>query len=133
MVKRLRVIESQDSTRDKQLDRGAAAAKRKKILIDSDDEIEPVTCAPSIMKELPSKSTSGPSQEKEVTGKKRQSSVTTAQDRVVASERPRRACVATNSSNVGASVQMKPHTPVVVDQSDPNKAGAENELVGGAC
>ena len=133
MVKRLRVIESQDSTRDKQLDRGAAAAKRKKILIDSDDEIEPATCVPSIVKELPSKPTSGPSQKKIVTGKKRQSSVTTAQDHVAASERPRRACVTTNSSNAGTSVQMKHHTPVVVDQSDSNKSEAENELVGGAC
>jgi hypothetical protein len=133
IVKRLRVIESQDSTRDKPSDRGAAAAKRKKILIDSEDEIEPATCVPSIVKEFPSKPTSDPSQEKKVTGKKRQSSVTTAQDRVAASERPRRACIATNSSNVGASVQTKPHTPVVVKQSDSNKAESENELVGGTC
>jgi hypothetical protein len=131
MVKRLRVIDSQDSTRDKPSDRGAAAAKRKKILIDSEDEIEPSTCVPSIVKELPSKPTSDPSQEKKVTGKKRQSSVTTAQDRVSVSERPRRACVATNSSNVGASVKRKTHTSVVADQSD--KAESENELVGGAC
>jgi hypothetical protein len=133
MVKRLRVIDSQDSTRDKPSDRGAVAAKRKKILIDSEDENGPSTCALSVVKELPSKPTSDPSQEKKVTGKKRQSSVTTAQDRVSASERPRRACVATNSSNVGASVQMKPHTSAVVDQPDSNKADSENELVGGTC
>ena len=133
MVKRLRLIDSQFTTRDNPSDRGAAAAKRKKILIDSEDEIEPSTCIPSIAKELPSKPTSGPSQEKKVTGKKRQSSVTTTQDRVPASERPRRACVATNSSNVGASVQAKPHTLVVVDQSDSNKPESENELVGGTC
>jgi hypothetical protein len=133
-VKRLRVIDSQDSTRDKPSDRGAAAAKRKKILIDSEDEIEPTTCVPSIVKELPSKPISDLIQEKKVTGKKRQSNVT-AQDRVTASERPRRACVATKSSNVGASVQMKPHTPVVMDQSDSNKAESKNELVtvGGTC
>jgi hypothetical protein len=133
MVKRLRVIDSQDSTHDKPSDRGAAAAKRKKILIDSEDEIEITTCVPSIVKELPSKPTSDPSQEKKVTGKKRQSSVTTTQDRVAVLERPRRACVATNSSNVGASVRTKPHTAVVVDQFDSNKAESENELVGGAC
>jgi len=133
MVKRLRVIDSQDSTPDKPSDRGAAAAKRKKILIDSEDEIEPSTCVPPIVKELPSEPTSDPSQEKKVTGKKRQSSIITAQDRVSTSERPRRACVATNSSNVGASVQVKPHTPVVVDQSDPKKAESKNELVGGTC
>ena len=133
MVKRLRVIDSEDSTGDKPSDRGAAAAKRKKILIDSEDEIEPATCVPSIVKELPSKTTSDPSQEKKITRKKRQSSVTTAQDGIATSERPRRACVATSSSNMGASVQIKPHTPAAVDQSDSNKAETENELVGGAC
>jgi hypothetical protein len=133
MVRRLRVIDSQDSTRDEPSDRGAAAAKRKKILIDSEDEIEPSTCVPSIVKALPSKPTSDPSQEKKVTGKKRQSSVTTTQDRAPVSERPRRACVATNSANVGASVQVKPHIPVVVDQSDSNKLESENELIGGTC
>jgi hypothetical protein len=132
MVKRLRVIDSRDSTRDKPSNRGAAAAKRKKILIDSEDEIEPATCVPSIVKELPSKPTLDPSQETKITRKKRQSSVTTAQGRVSASERPRRACVATNSSNVEASVQIKPHTPIAVDQSNFNKAETENELVGGA-
>lgn len=121
-MKRLRVIDSQDSTPDKPSDQGAAAAKRKKILIDSEDEIELATCVPSIVKELPPKPTSDPSQENKVAGKKRQRSVTTAQDRV-----------ATNSSNVRASVHMKPHTPVVVDQSDSNKAESENELVGGMC
>ena len=131
MVKRLRVIDSQDSTRDKPSDRGAAAAKRKKILIDSEDEIEPATSAPSIVKELPSKPTSDPSQEKSVTGKKRQSSVTMVQDRVVTLQRPRRACVAKNSPDVGAGVQTKPHTPVVVDQSESNKAEPEDELVRG--
>jgi hypothetical protein len=131
VVKRLRVIDSQDSKGDKPSDRGTAAAKRKKILIDSEDETEPAACVPSLVKESPFKPTSDPSQEEKVTGKKRQSGVTTAEDRVTASERPRRACVATNSPNVGASVQMKSHTPVVVDQSNPNKAGSENELVGG--
>jgi hypothetical protein len=133
MVKRLRVIDSQDSTRDKPSDRGAAAAKRKKILIDSEDEIEPATCVPSIVKEFPSKATSDPSQEKKVTRNKRRSSVTTAQGRVAASERPRRACVAINSSNVGPCVQMKPRTPEAVDQSDSNKAEVEIEPVGGTC
>jgi len=133
MVKRLRVIDSQDSTRDKPSDRGAAAAKRKRILIDSEDEIEPATCVPSIVKQLPSKPASDPSQEKKVTGKKRQSSATTAQDRVAASERPRRACVATNSSNVGVSVQIKPHTPVVADRSSSNKGESGIEPVGGTC
>lgn len=132
VVKRLRVIDSQDSTRDKPSDRGAAAAKRKKIPIDSEDEIEPATCVPSIVKELPSKPTSDPSQEKKVAGKKRQSSATMTQDRVV-SERPRRACVATNSSNAGASVQTKPHIPVAVDQSDFKKARSENGPIGGVC
>ena len=131
-MKRLRVIDSQDSTRDKPSDRGAAAAKRKKIPIDSEDEIEPATCVPSIVKELPSKPTSDPSQEKKVAGKKRQSSATMTQDRVV-SERPRRACVATNSSNAGASVQTKPHIPVAVDQSDFKKARSENGPIGGVC
>ena len=127
MVKRLRVIESQDSTCDKPSNR-AAAAKRKKILIDSEDEVEPATCVPSVVKELPSETTLNPSQEKKITQKKRQSRVTTAQDHVSASERPKRACVATNSSNVGASVQMKPHTSAAVS----NKAETGNELVGGA-
>lgn len=131
MVKRLRVIDSQDS--DKPLDRGAAAAKRKKILIDSEDEIEPATCVPSVVEELPSKPTSDPSQEKKATQKKKQSSAIAGQDRVAASERPRRACRATNPSNMGASVQMKPHIPVVVNQSDSSKAEPENALVGGTC
>lgn len=133
MVKRLRVIDSQDSTRDKPSDQGVAAAKRKNILIDSEDEIEPASCATSIVKELPSKPTSDSSQEKNGTGKKRQSSVTMVQRRAAASERPRRTCVATNSSNVRTSVQIKPHTPVVMDQPDSNKAESENELVGGTC
>lgn len=97
-MKRLRVIDSQDSTHDKPSDRGAAAAKRKKIPIDSEDEIEAATCVPPIVKELPSKLTWDPNQEKKVTGKKRQSSVTAAQDCVAAPERPKRACVTTNSS-----------------------------------
>jgi hypothetical protein len=106
MVKRLRVIDSQDSTRDKLSDRSAAAAaKRKKILIDSEDEIEAATCIPSIAEELPMP-TSDLGPEKRVSRKKRQSSITTAQDHAAAPERPRRACVATNSSNVRANVEL---------------------------
>jgi hypothetical protein len=131
MVKRLRVIDSQDSTRDKLSDRGAAAAaKRKKILIDSEDEIEDATCVPSIVKELPSIPTSDLSPEK-ASRKKRQSSVNTAQDLVAAPERPRRACVATNSSNMRANVEQKPYPSAVVDQPDSNKVEAEKEPTGG--
>ena len=133
MVKRLRVIDSQDSTRDKLSDRGAAAAtKRKKILIDSEDEIEDATCFPPIVKdlhELPSIPSLSP--EKKVSRKKRQSSVNTAQDRVAAPERPRRACVASNSSNTRANVEQKPYPSAAVDQPDSNMAETEKELTGG--
>jgi hypothetical protein len=133
MVKRLRVIDSQDSMYDKLSDRGAAAAaKRKKIVIDSEDEIEDAACFPSIVKdlhELPSIPT--PSPEKKVSRKKRQSSVNTAQDSVAAPERPRRACVAANSSNARANVEQKPYPPAAVDQPDSNKIEAEKELTKG--
>jgi hypothetical protein len=132
MVKRLRVIDSQDSTRGKVSDRGAAAAKRKKILIDSEDEIEAATRIPSILKESPSKPTPDPSREKKVSGKKKQSSVPTAQGRVATPERPRRACAATNS-NLRTNVEMKPHGSAVADQSDSNKVESKKELVGGKC
>jgi hypothetical protein len=133
MVKRLRVIDSQDSMYDKLSDRGAAAAaKRKKIVIDSEDEIEDAACFPSIVKglhELPSIPILSP--EKKVPRKKRQSSVNTAQDSVAAPERPRRACVAANSSNARANVEQKPYLPAAVDQPDSNKIEAEKELTKG--
>jgi hypothetical protein len=131
MVKRLRIIDSQDSTREKLSDRGAAAAaKRKKILVDSEDESEAATCVPSVAKELPPIPTSDLGPERRVLRKKRQSNVTTAQDRAAAPERPRRACVAANSSNARANVELRP-PPSAVDQSDSNKVEAENELTGG--
>jgi hypothetical protein len=123
MVKKLRVIDSQDSTRDKLADRAAAAAKRKKIVIDSEDEIEATACTPSIAKELPSIPTSDLGPEKKAPRKKRQGGVTTAQDRVAAPERPRRACVA-NSSNVRANVELKSHP-------GSNTVEAGKELIGG--
>jgi hypothetical protein len=130
MVKRLRVIDSQDSTCDKLSDRGAAAAaKRKKIVIDSEDEIEAATRAPPIAKELPSIPTSDPAPEKKVSRKKRQS--TTAQDRIAPPERPRRACAATTSSKVRANVELKPHPSAVADQSECNKVEAEKGPTGG--
>ena len=120
MVKKLRVIESQDSqdsTRDKLADRATAAAKRKKILIDSEDEVEATACIPSITKELPCIPTSDLGPEKKAPRKKRQSGVTTAQGCVAVSERPRRACVA-SSSNVRANVELKPH-PSEAEQQEP--------------
>ena len=128
MVKRLRVIDSQDSTQDKPSDRGAAAAaKRKKILIDSEDEseAEAATSVPSIAKELPSIPTSDLGPKKKVSQKKRQSGVTTAQE--PAPERPRRACVATSSSNGRADAELKPHPPA----PDSNAVEAGKEFTGG--
>ena len=122
MVKKLRVIDPEDSTRDKLADRAAAAAKRKKIVIDSEDEIEATACIPSIAKELPSIPTSDLGLEKKAPRKKRQGGVTTAQDRVAAPERPRRACVA--NSNVRANVELK-------SRPDPNTVEAGKELTEG--
>ncbi|KAH9967947.1 hypothetical protein BC827DRAFT_458673 [Russula dissimulans] len=51
MVKGLRVIDSQDPTLDKWLNQGAATtAKRKKILLESEDEVEATNCVPSVSK-----------------------------------------------------------------------------------
>ena len=128
MVKRLRVIDSQDSTQGKPSDRGAAAAaKRKKIFIDSEDEseAEAVISVPSIAKESSPIPTSDLGPKKNVSQKKRQSGVNIAQE--PAPGRPRRACAATSSSNRRANVELNSHPPA----TDSNAVEAGKEYTGG--
>ena len=131
MVKGLRVMDSQDITRDKSDQGATAVAKRKKVLLESDDEIEAGDCVPSVVKESPSIPSSNLGPEKKISRNKRHSTATRAQARGAVPERPKRACVSTNPSTMRVKVEPKPQPSVVVDQFDSNEVKAEKELPGG--
>jgi len=121
MVKGLRVIDSQDTT-----NQGAATtAKRKKILLESEDEIEATNCVPSVSnKSFPTPS-ANLSQER-VSRRTRHGKDTTTLENGAA---PERASVSTNSS-AQASIELQPPL-AVLDQCDSNTAKAEKAPTGG--
>lgn len=122
MVKGLKVMDSQDIVRVKS-DLGAiAATKRKKIVLESEEETEDENRAPLVVENSPPMSTSNLCPEKKVSRRINQRVVTTAQSRTAALERPKRACVSTK-------LRTNPRTSAVVDQGF-NKVKTE-ELTGG--
>jgi len=129
MVKGLKVMDSQDTARDK-LGLGAAAAvKRKKIVLESEEESDAENGVP--LEKSPSMSTSNPNPEKRVSRRKGHRMVTTVQNRAAALGRPKRACVPTRSSALGVNVEPKARSSAVVDQSGSNKVKAEKGLTRG--
>jgi hypothetical protein len=131
MVKGLKVLDSQDAMRVKLGLSAAAASKRKKIVLDSEEELEAEGCVPLVMKTSSSVSRSDLGTTKKVSRRKAHGTVTTAQNRIVPLERPKRACVSAKSSTLRANVEPKASPSVGVDQSCPNEVKAENELTGG--
>ncbi|KAI0253876.1 hypothetical protein BJV78DRAFT_1359903 [Lactifluus subvellereus] len=133
MVKGLRVVDSQDTTRDKSLgagDRGAAAvAKRKKVLPMSEDETEAANCVLSIVKKSPPLA-SNPGPEKKVSRTKRRCAVTTPQTDRVTTERPKRACISTLLSMARTDIEPKSQLSAAPGQSNFN-AKAKGEPTGG--
>jgi hypothetical protein len=133
MVKGLRVMDSQDTTRDKSLDaddRGAAASvKRKKVLPVSEDEIEAASCVPSVVKRSSSPA-SNPVLEKRVSRAKRDCTVTTAQVDGTSTERPRRACIPTIPSMVRTNIEPKSQLSVAPGQSKSKGKGKKGPIGG---
>jgi hypothetical protein len=126
MVKGLKVMDSQDIVRVKS-DLGAVSAtKRKKIVLESEEETEDENRVQSVVENSPPISTSNPFPAKKVSRRKNQSVVPTAQNRTATSERPKRACVSTKASGLRTNARSS----VVVDRG-PNKVKAEKELTGG--
>jgi hypothetical protein len=122
MVKGLKVMDSQDIVRVKS-DLGAVAAtKRKKIVLESEEETEDENRVPLVVESSPPISTSNLCPEKKVSRRKNQRVVTTAQSRTAALERPKRACVSTK-------LRTNPRSSAVVDQGF-DKVKTE-ELAGG--
>ena len=115
-------MDSQDIVRVKS-DLGAiAATKRKKIVLESEEETEDENRAPLVVENSPPMSTSNLCPEKKVSRRINQRVVTTAQSRTAALERPKRACVSTK-------LRTNPRTSAVVDQGF-DKVKTE-ELTGG--
>jgi hypothetical protein len=122
MVKGLKVMDSQDIVRVKS-DLGAVAAtKRKKIILESEEETEDENRVPLVVENSPPMLTSNLCPEKKVSRRKNQRVVTTAQSRTAALERPKRACVSTK-------LRTNPRSSAVVDQGL-DKVKTE-ELTGG--
>jgi len=119
-------MDSQDIVRVKS-DLGAVATtKRKKIVLESEEETEDENPVPSVVENSPPVSTSNLCLEKKVSRRKNQRVVTTAQNRTAAVERPKRACVSTKSSILRTNAR----SCAVVDQG-PKKVKVEKELTGG--
>jgi hypothetical protein len=95
VVKGLRVMDSQDTMREKLLATGgqhsAALAKRKKILIESGDEL-PATSLGSISKESPLPTLDDGPKDR-ISQTKTHNAVTAVHAGITAIERPKRACV----------------------------------------
>jgi hypothetical protein len=129
MVKGLKVMDSQDTGRDKFGLGAATAVKRKKIVLESEEESDAENGVP--LEKSPSMSTSNPNPEKRVSRRKGHRMVTTVQTRAAALGRPKRACVPTRSSTLGVNVEPKARSSAVVDQSGSNKVKAEKGLTRG--
>lgn len=110
VVKGLRVMDSQDTMREKFLDTGgqnsAALSKRKKILIESGDELQ--ASLVSISKETPLP-TSGEGHKDRITQTKRRNAAATVQAGRTANERPKRACVL-STARIKAGPKLQPST-----------------------
>jgi len=130
MVKGLKVLDSQDAMRVELGLSAAAAAKRKKVVLDSEEELEAEGCVALVMK-TSSVSRSNLGAEKKVFRGKAHGTVTTAQNRIVPLERPKRACVSAKSSTLRTNVEPKASSSAGVDQSCSNEVKTENKLTGG--
>ena len=125
-MKGLKVMDSQDIVRVKSDLSAVAATKRKKIVLESEEETEDENRVPSVVENSPHVSTSDLCPEKKVPRRKNQRVITTAQNRTGALERPRRACVVAKSSKSRTNARSS----AVADQGS-NKVKAEKELTGG--
>jgi hypothetical protein len=82
MVKGLKVMDSQDTALDKSGLGATAAVKRKKIVLESEEESDAKNCLP--LEKSPSMSTSNPGPKKKVSRRKGHGIVTTVQNRAAA-------------------------------------------------
>jgi hypothetical protein len=125
MVKGLKVMDSQDIVRVKS-DLGAVSAtKRKKIVLELEEESQDEDRVQLVVENSPM-STSNLIPKKKVSRRKSQRVVTTAENRAAVLERPERASVSTKASVLRTNARSS----VVVDRG-PNKVKAEKELTGG--
>jgi hypothetical protein len=128
MVKGLRVMDSQDTVREKLLDTGgrnpAALAKRKKILIESADELSDTSLAISISP-LPTLN-DGPKNGTSRT--KRRDAVTATQAGRTAAGRPKRTCVL---STAKMKVGPKPLPSAAPDRPDLDQVNAGKDSAEG--
>ncbi|KAI0290508.1 hypothetical protein BC826DRAFT_1187324 [Russula brevipes] len=127
MVKGLRVMDSQEAARDKSSN---TATKRKKIVLESEDEMEDANHDLPVVKES---SPMPPNLvlEKRVSPIKDYSTITTTERSGAALERPGRARGSTGSPTVRAAVESKSKPLTILDQSGPNDVNAE-EVNGGS-
>jgi len=131
VVKGLRVLDSQDTMREKLLETGgrnpAALAKRKKILIESGDELQATSLVTSTTKESPLP-TSNEGLNNGISQTKRRNAVAAAQAGRTAAERPKRTCVL---STAKIKVGSKPLPYTASDRSDLDQVNAEKDPTGG--
>jgi hypothetical protein len=127
MVKGLRVIDSQEATRDKSSN---TATKRKKIVLESEDEMEAANHDPPVLKESSPMPPSNLVLEKRVSPRKNYSTITTTEGSGAALERPGRARGSTSSPTARADVESESKPLTVLGQSNPNEVNAE-EVNGG--
>ncbi|KAF8267847.1 hypothetical protein EI94DRAFT_1801158 [Lactarius quietus] len=122
VVKGLRVMDSQDTMREKLLDAGGqnptALAKRKKILIESGDELQ-ATSLESTSKESPLPTTSGGGPKDQISQTKRRNAVAAGRTAI---ERPKRSCVLSSKKTQAGP---KPLPSVTPKQPDLDKGDTE--------
>lgn len=121
-------MDSQDIVRVKSDLGDVSATKRKKIVLEleEEDESEDENRVQLVAENSPPMSTSNLFPKKKVSRRKSQRVVTTAQNRTAVLERPKRACASTKASVLRTTARSS----VVVDRG-PNKVKAEKELTGG--
>ena len=119
VVKGLRVMDSQDTMREKLLDTGgqnsAGLSKRKKVLIESGDELHASPVSTSKESPLP---TLGDGPKDPIVQAKTPNAVATVQPGRTTNERPKRACVL---STARMKVRPKPRPSTA-----PNRSGLDN-------
>jgi hypothetical protein len=108
VVKGLKVMDSQDTMRDKLVHGATAATKRKKIVLESDEDIEAEDGVPLVVKNSSPVSRSNLSSEKKDSRSKGHNTSVTimAQSHTTILERPKRACVSTKSSARKAKTEL---------------------------
>ena len=124
VVKGFRVMDSQDTAREKLLDTDsrnpAALAKRKKIMIESGDELQNMSLVTPISKDSPPPTLN--ESPKNMTSRTKKDAVATTPAGRTAAERPKRTCVL---SRAKANVGSKPLPSAAPDLPDLDQVNTE--------